>query len=379
MTNSFAPVRISSHLTYAKSTIAAVVWSIAAATSLEAQSVRYPGQTSPHAPIVVSDSTPEAHSAWLQLVGELEGQAADLEGAKAQSGDARMHARGSALEKANRARDFHVRFGGSKEAVEARKLECVYLVYAAEEDAAVGSRMEDAVAGYRRDTSIPAFDRAVVAGTYEFSAARTRIRNLGDARREHIAIAKSLIREFPDQPQGYVSLITLAMSGEDAEARELLSAVATAPSAPSDLQSRAATWISRLELVGSPITRVIGEPHGARGHEGWTRGRPGVVYFWSKSSPASIELAETLREFESNTSNLVGVCMDESTEAGISSVESSAMPGRQLMNRERGGTELLDRSSAAHEPLVLLVDASGHICDVRGLYDLAGKLRRLGL
>jgi len=302
-----------------------------------------------------ADAMAEETRAWEKLTGSGAALATD--------------AASVALLRADQARVFYNRFPASERVREARKLEAICLINAVVEGkAGEEERMRRTVAAFRADGAIPGWDRAVVAGTYEFNEARTRIKSAEDMAREFEAVARGLMREFPDQPQGYTSLLTQAMMREPGEGRRMIQEVLDAP-APEEPRLRARRLATRLDLIGEPLMNHL---------DGFSAGgRPSVIYFWSAASPDSLALAARLAPLDAAKVNLIGICIDADPVAAARA--ATGLPGRLLYPAETKQGDQLDRIGADEAPALYLVDAAGNVTDVRGLTNLDEKLGSLGL
>lgn len=344
---------------------------LAAASASSAQS---PGEkvTSPKTDQSASVSSPEREgdADWRELERKV----------KTKGDDA-----ASILQTAETAKSFHTTFPQHPHAAEAKRLEAVCLVEAVSAGSSASrARMEATVRAVRNDQNLPASERAIVAGTHDFSAATPRIRSLADMQREYEAVARGLMREFPDQPQGYVSLLTQALQRDAAKARSMAMEVVDASAAPAESRKAAQQLVTRLDLVGRPLAAVVGESLLGE----WKRGKAGLIYFWATWSPQSIALGEKLKARLAATANVLAICLDApdgALELGAidrretpMALAAAKMPGRVIELPNGHEDELAVRLGADAAPLLYVVDASGHIADVRGLDDLEAKLKTAG-
>jgi hypothetical protein len=285
------------------------------------------------------------------------------------------------LSNADQAKDFYTRFPQHPKAVEARKLEAVLLIDAVGlGDNASSARMESTVQTLRVDSSVPAFDRAVVAGTYEFKQAGKRVKTLADLMQQYEAVARGLIKEFPDQPQGYISLLTQATQHDPATARTMAMEVIKAKAAPSEVSAQAQRLVTRLDLVGQSVDKVFtGFPVDTGGKGGWPQGKAGLIYFWASWSPYSVDLGELLAGKKLSKINVIGVCLNIDAIAAAAVAKSHKLPGQLVYAPKGMAGDLAVRLGADTAPLLYLVDTRGRVTDVLGLNDLEAKLAALGL
>lgn len=295
------------------------------------------------------------------------------------------------VEQADLAKSFYTEFQQHAKAAEARRLEAVLLVEAvATGGTALRARMESAVQTFRDDQGAPPSERAIVAGTYDFHTAAQRIRSASHMPREYEAVARGLIREFPDQPQGYVSLLTQATLRDSATARVMAAEVVETSTAPEDVRTAAQRFITRLDLVGQSLEKMVNKSILRLGEaDGWKIGQPGLLFFWATWNPESIALGEKLKARLPKQANVLAICLDTpdgALELGTvdprpSAIDSvvSKLPGRVI--KLAGGIEddMTIRLGANTAPLLYLIAADGNITDVNGLADIEAKLKAAGL
>lgn len=283
-----------------------------------------------------------------------------------------------ALAKADRARAFYTEHKSHARAAEARKLEALFLMDAvAEGDTASTTRMKAMTQAIREDTSLPASERAIVVGTYEFQTARERIHSVADMLREYEGVARHLMKEFPDQPQGYVSLLTQSMQREPAVARAMAKEVADS-SGPAAVRAQARRLMTRFDLVGQSIAGPLAESI-ANDDKFWQQGKAGLVYFWATRSPDSISFGEMLASRKLDGVNVIGICLDADWAAAKVFAASHKLPGRLVFVPQGIDSELAERLGAVETPAIYLTDGSGVIRDVRGQENIEAKLAVLGL
>lgn len=280
------------------------------------------------------------------------------------------------VETADKVRNWYIKNPDNPHVGEARRIEAMYLIDAVNAgDASVKARMEATVAALRKDLTVPASERAIVAGSYDFSAARRRSTQ-ADGSGEYEAVARGLIAEFPSEPQGYLSLLTLAMQQEAPRDRSMVADV-LASRAPTDVRIRAQRLLNRLGLIGKTIDDAFAAaPAGDLGKT-WQKKKPGVIYFWASWSSPSIEQGESLGKSDPAKINVVGICLDREEAVG-KKIASARKLGGELIYLPYGREHPLAVLTGAFEaPLIYLVDENGVIRDVRGENDLEAKLEKL--
>lgn len=280
-----------------------------------------------------------------------------------------------ALQTANEAREYYKKYPSHSRAVAARRLEAFYLIAAvAAGDLQAKERMEAVVQAFRRDPSIPVYQRAAIAGSYESRAAYSKIKSPEDEPLVYEAIARALIQEFPTAPQGYQWLLSVAMEQKPPRDLQLIQEVLDSP-APAATRGFAQKLSNRLLLKGRQVAEVFASLPDNRFNKVWKKGQRGSIYFWATWNPGSLAIAQTIAAEGLNKINLVGICLDADEAVGMATARSNQLSGELFYLK--GGTEnpLAVALGACETPLVFLVDERGVIVDVRGDEALTVKLQ----
>jgi hypothetical protein len=282
---------------------------------------------------------------------------------------------------ADQARDFAARHPNSSHAIEARKLEAIYLIGAASSgDSSVRQRMESTVAALRHDTSVPGYIRATVAGSHDFSNIGAEAKSLADLNAAYEAVARGLMQEFPDQPQGYRSLLTMALSHDAATAAAMVDEVLHSKQAPAEVLSTATLLSNRFGLLGKPIGTVLnGYSLSSAKNGDWPKATAGLLYFWSSDNEDSLALGATIAGRKLSGVNVVGVCLDAEPATGQATARARSLPGSQIYLAGGSAGEAAARLGVSACPLVYIIDSSGKISDVLALQDLAARFASLGM
>jgi hypothetical protein len=285
----------------------------------------------------------------------------------------------AALATADAAKAFYTAYPDHAKANEARRLEALLLLDAvAAGDAQTAARMQSTVQAFRADTSVPSAERAIVAGSYEFQTARERIHTVDDMAREYEAVARALMKEFPDQPQGFVSLLTQSMNRDTATARAMADEVSNS-TGPAFAKAQARRLVTRIDLLAQAVDVPFGDLLTTGTKNRWSKGKPGIIYFWATWNSSSIALGDMLATRSLSGVNVVGVCLDVDGTAAAAVATSHRFPGRQIYVPQGLNGDLAVKLGAFEAPALYLTDSNGVIRDVRGLEKLDAKLAALGL
>ncbi len=282
------------------------------------------------------------------------------------------------LSAADRAKAFYEQYPQHPKAAEARLLEVRSLVSAAQSgDATAEDRAEAAVQALRSDGSIPAAIRVQAVSAHEFSRATRRSKDRDGRLKAIERVARNLATEFPDQPQGAESLLTVASQSDDATARKIAGELAESPAAP-EVKVAARALLSRLSLVGKTLAIEFDGAGLPLLRTAFKAGQPTVIYTWATSSPGSLRLAAELKK-RGLAANIIGLNLDTDKKAAETLAQKEGLIGTLLYDERGLEGSLAQRWKLRRAPQVFLVDAQGVIRDVRGEGDLNQKLKQLGL
>lgn len=303
---------------------------------------------------------------------------------KAAQSDSSGDKRGAALARADLAKQFYTRHSADPRATQAKKLEIMALLDADAGDRSsataklVIKRLGDAVHAFRTDASIQAADRSQVAGFNDFHAASINATSFDGMHEAMANAARGLIREFPDQPQGYRSLCVLAGNSDSDAAREMAAELYTG-GAPLDVQRHARYLLARLGLEGTLLQNLVPLTEAERA--GAAAGKSIVLYMWSVGAPQSLTVAQSLASRATDKVVWIGLNLDSATSAAQAQAISSRdnYPGRQIFDDSGPNGVVALKLWADASPVVIIADPSGKIRDVQGLAHMDEKFSKLGL
>ncbi len=302
----------------------------------------------------------DAAAEWAQLQADF---SPDRRGAK------------GAMERAEAAKRFYAAHPESPGAVRARKMEVMALLEAAgNRDAQAAQRFQTAATAIRADTTLPEADRAEISGYWYFQQALAQARHQRELPERIEAGARRLVAEFPRQPQGYETLLTVAGWSPDHRAVELLREL-VASAAPETVKHSARLRLTLLALPGQRLPDVLADTAMAGQLTGLDR--PVVLYSWASWSPESVALANFLGQRKAAGAVWIGINLDTDTVAAAAEVQRGSFPGTQVFAGPDG--PLARRLGLDQLPLVILADAQGVIRDIHGKESLETKLAALGL
>lgn len=217
----------------------------------------------------------------------------------------------------------------------------------------------------RGDTALPAGFRAEIAGRYEFALA---VRRRGTAAERMDAIeraARGLIREFPDQPQGYESWLNVARYLDDRRHQAIVRELAGS-AAPAAVQESARALVRRWELAGRSVRPLLAHLPAL------DAALPTVIHTWSVSGARTHW--DTLGALDPARVNLIALGTDGDAPAVREAAGKIGVPGTLCFS-----PAALDLLATREAGVICLIDARGRIVHPRGEHDLTAKLADLGL
>ena len=325
-----------------------------------------------------------ADQAWLEVRTPLYASMPNPTGAQrptnAEEVRAAMAPRAAAaVAHADRAKNFQVLYPANKNAPDAKLVEVRALVSAVElGDATVEGRLSTAVQALREETTLPSQIRVQAIAAYEFSR-RMRGLKTHESRLEAIEeVARSLIVEFPGEPQGYESLLTLANgSADEAKAKKIAHELERMPVPPA-IKEETQRLVGRIQLVGQPLAAELTGANETEVKTKLQEGVPTIIYSWATWNPGSLALAARLK-VAGGAANFIGVNLDQDRTVAEAAAQREALVGNLVYDSRGREGALAKRLKLGNAGEVLLVDAQGIIREVRGQGELTAKLKQIGL
>lgn len=278
---------------------------------------------------------------------------------------------------ADRAKAFYTEHPDHEKAHEAKLAEVRALVAANQAgDATIDGRLSSTLTSLRADQTVSASIRVQAVSACLFPKAMRGAKNSVDRLAAAANVARGLAVEFPDQPQGTESLVTIAAASDEGVARQLASEVLAMP-APTAIKQRAQALLDRFALVGKPLAGELDGADLGSIKATVVANRPSIIYTWATWSPGSLRLAAELKK-SNPAANIIGLNLDHDTTAAEALAQKEELVG-SLVYDDRGiGGALAQRLKVYSAPQVVLVDAQGIIRDMRGESGMQQKLQSLG-
>lgn len=283
------------------------------------------------------------------------------------------------LAQADQAREFHRANPRHRKAQEAKHLEAILLLRAVHEgETEARPRMRSVVESFRKDRGVPEPMRAEIAGLAGFMGAEVDVQDAAVRRRAFVEVARGLVAEFPEQPQGYESLLTIAReSGPDESRRLLQELIAMNP--PSAVKAEAERHLERFRLVGERFeTLLVGDP-GAEVKAAMVPGKPLVLYSWATWSEGSLALARDLAKRDLTRAAVLALNLDHDVAAAREVAAREGLPGKVIYDASGPFGVIAARLRINGAPLIFFIDPDGTVRDVHGTQDFQQKLSGYGL
>lgn len=178
-------------------------------------------------------------------------------------------------------------------------------------------------------------------------------------------VAWGLVKDFPENPEGYESLLRIARDSDDNQARTIATAL-IASSAPEGVKAGAIRLLQRLELVGKPLRDflpaglIVPEQHNA----------PLCLYTWTARYPQSLDLAGRLRALLPSQTILIAVCVDEEVEHARGVFAERKPPALPLYDPAGLRSAFCQALMLDRPGEVYLIGSDGQIATVAGLKKL---------
>lgn len=283
------------------------------------------------------------------------------------------------LAAADRANKFHTTYPEHPKADEARAMEVQALLNAVRAgDASLDGRLTHTVETLRADGRVPVKVKAKAVAMYSFHVGLRGKKTSAERFQALEDTARMLTADFPTEPQGYESLLTVAQSTDDEKtARKIAQELLKAPSGETVKQG-AKQLAERWDLVGKPVDVELDAANAKSAAGGRKNGQATVIYTWATWSPGSIDLAAKLKKRGVNAS-VVALNVDTDTAAAAALATREALTGTIVYDERGLDGALAQRLKIRTAPQVIIVDGAGKIRDIRGEADLEKKLAQYGL
>ena len=242
-----------------------------------------------------------------------------------------------------------------------------------QDDQAESPETAAAVEAYLADRQNPVRDRLSLEIVADQATLRRQHYPSRRARTEaHATHARKLIAAFPDQPEGYGYLLSLAKISAGDQARSLATELLGSAASP-DFRAAARRILDRQDLAGRPLELDDAIAQAALGA---AKGHLLAVYTWTADDPGFVELV-SLMAAKDGDARFLGINLDRDRGIARAAAEKLRPPGDQIY--DGGGLEgaLATQLHVVLTESLLFVDASGRVRDVDGADDAWAKFAEL--
>lgn len=255
---------------------------------------------------------------------------------------------------------------GTKEGQEAELEEAEVLIKLTQQDRTLDLRRRILIEKLTKDRTVPADTRFRLAGTSaNVEVSRNRTLDPGSRMAAYAEVAWKLVEDFPENPEGYASLLRIARDSSDELAARIADQLLVSE-APDDIKNAARLLRSRIDLLGKRFVDVVGNDITLP-----TQG-PACLFAWSGRNPRSLGLAEILKRELPAETMIVGVCVDGDTPEARAAAAAVNLSVQWVFPTGGAKSELCQRLLLT-EAAVYLVSADGRIETVSGFHWLASQ------
>lgn len=268
--------------------------------------------------------------------------------------------------KAKKLRDTAKVNPGTKETRDSELEEAEILIKLAHtKDKDLSQRRHELVEKLKKDETLPKATRFRLAGS-SANIEITTNRDLSPDERmaAYAKVAWKLVEDFPDNPEGYASLLRIARDSNDAQAAEITSELIHS-STPAAIKEGALLLHERLKLTGLTLTEV------ASGSlpKGMPAGRL-CLFTWTASRPETLAIANRLVQDLPRDTALVAICIDDDVGPARALAAEKKAPAFHIYP-EGGANSSLCKKLHLGAATVYLTDANGKITTVSALQQIS--------
>ncbi len=288
----------------------------------------------------------------------------------------------AAVKVADAARDFYTRFGDDPRSDAARWHEMQLL------DAAVKlgvtnvlERLETAEADRMKDPNVGEEERfGVRMAAAQREAEMLFAKDPEEAREKLTSSLAAIAREFPQRPETYQLLLSLASSADAEKARPLIESILST-NTPEPIRMAASNLLARFEMVGKPLDLKFSAVDGREIDLAAMRGKVVLIDFWATwCGPCIVELPNVKAAYEKlhpQGFEILGISFDQDKDELTQFVASNEMPWPQYFDGKGWENDIGRRFGIQSIPTMWLVDKNGVLRDLNARANLEQKVADL--
>ncbi|MFA5264924.1 MAG: thioredoxin family protein [Opitutaceae bacterium] len=274
-------------------------------------------------------------------------------------------------------KDFYVKNPTSKNAPIAKSNEAQALI-AAERlgDKTQHTRAEALVSSLRKDASLPADSRYVVAANWDHLPLGAPAKITPEILAQIEKIERQLLKEFPELPNGYEALLCLANSTSDDEAKRLAQDL-DKKDTPDWIRKEAKAILARQKLLGKDLMPLLVSGLGKDPVASSLQGKMVVAYSWATTNPVGMEQIRDLAKLLPSDAVFIGICVDPNIPRAKAENAQKALPGTQFYDPSGPNGALAGAMRMTFPHQIYMADAQGIIRSVTLQIDTEQKLQTL--